>query len=514
MFDSPDYFTYGIKDNAISFILILNSVLTLLYITNAIFRYLIQFQLKVANKKFLKNDQIQNTSYLFSLIFEIIFFMIHPFYFLEGVKVSIDYEELNVVYINDLNNVLVVFVVLRLYYFFRYLLYLTNYHCIKAYRLSKLFGVNMSMSFNIRCLQTKHPFLMLGLFILVLIVNFSYMLKIVEGPMTLLVPFYIKMKIDFNSFIDCFYGILITLTTVGYGDIVPTTSVSKFLNIVASILGVCFLSVITILFEYLFTLTEKELQSFLFINRNQHKKKLSEISGLYILSNLRFLKAKNAFKKALNDKHISEKTLLELQKELEVAYINKIRKRKKYKFELQNFIGLYESFEISDSIKQRIQSIIKTIKELKTKRNLILQKIQSIKILREKEFILINKKNMINNYNEILRSNTIIQVPVKVIENLPNEKSNENLYKTKQSEQVMNLDKEILQHNKEKNEELKEEVLKKLINEEEESSSLNHLVSNESLDLKEMRERIDMNNFTANNPFVVTEFKLDEEEKK
>jgi voltage-gated potassium channel len=41
-----------------------------------------------------------------------------------------------------------------------------------------------------------------------------------------------------RSFVDAFYYIIVTMATVGYGDIVPTTPAGKILAIVLIITGV------------------------------------------------------------------------------------------------------------------------------------------------------------------------------------------------------------------------------------------------------------------------------------
>lgn len=69
----------------------------------------------------------------------------------------------------------------------------------------------------------------------------------------LLIGTLIFQRLENLSYIDSFYFTTSTLTTVGYGDIVPTHDLSKIITSVYSLLGVgLFLFILGIVTEYYF----------------------------------------------------------------------------------------------------------------------------------------------------------------------------------------------------------------------------------------------------------------------
>ena len=47
---------------------------------------------------------------------------------------------------------------------------------------------------------------------------------------------------NFNTFFDALYWATTTLTTVGYGDIAPSTSIGRFISMLSSIFGVAIIA--------------------------------------------------------------------------------------------------------------------------------------------------------------------------------------------------------------------------------------------------------------------------------
>lgn len=63
---------------------------------------------------------------------------------------------------------------------------------------------------------------------------------------------------DFHTFGDGVWWAIVTLATVGYGDIVPTTSWGRFLGSIVIVVGVTFLSFLTATVTSLFVSREQD----------------------------------------------------------------------------------------------------------------------------------------------------------------------------------------------------------------------------------------------------------------
>jgi voltage-gated potassium channel Kch len=80
------------------------------------------------------------------------------------------------------------------------------------------------------------------------------------------------MSVEKRSFVDAVYYIIVTMATVGYGDIVPTTSVGKIIAVILIVTGVgTFLGVIANATEMMLSRREKQARM----------KKLNMVIGVF-----------------------------------------------------------------------------------------------------------------------------------------------------------------------------------------------------------------------------------------
>jgi voltage-gated potassium channel len=85
-------------------------------------------------------------------------------------------------------------------------------------------------------------------------------LAVVTAGMALLAGFVVTLvdEKDFPTFADGAWWALVTLATVGYGDIVPTTAAGRIVGSLLIILGVTFLAFLTANVTSLFVVTDQE----------------------------------------------------------------------------------------------------------------------------------------------------------------------------------------------------------------------------------------------------------------
>jgi voltage-gated potassium channel len=73
------------------------------------------------------------------------------------------------------------------------------------------------------------------------------------------------MVIEGYSLLDAFYFIIVTIATVGYGDLHPLTPLGKILVIGIILAGVgCFVGVVANAIEYMIDMRERAHRSFFF----------------------------------------------------------------------------------------------------------------------------------------------------------------------------------------------------------------------------------------------------------
>jgi hypothetical protein len=148
----------------------------------------------------------------------------------------------------------VLFSFIRLIYIIRLFVILSKYYSPVADRVSKMIGGRLSFSFALRCMVLNKPvFMIMSLIVLVALI-LGLMIYIIESPIN---PEYVGLK-------NCFWNIMITLTTVGYGDYKPGTTLGRFVIVVAALFGTIFFSITSMFIRHELRLSGHEAKVIIF----------------------------------------------------------------------------------------------------------------------------------------------------------------------------------------------------------------------------------------------------------
>lgn len=147
---------------------------------------------------------------------------------------------------------------LRIYTFFRFLFCLSKYYGARASRVLQMVGLELNRSFSIKCLMQKISFIVLLIVAAVFVMILSFMIKIVEGPVFYVDQAMRDANIDFNVIQNCIWCVLVTMTTVGYGDYYPRTNLGRLIMIITAIMGNTIISLIIVSMQRIFEFSENE----------------------------------------------------------------------------------------------------------------------------------------------------------------------------------------------------------------------------------------------------------------
>ena len=127
--------------------------------------------------------------------------------------------------------------------------------------------------------------MIIGLFL------FSYQLRLFERRVTQ----------DFQDITTAMWNVMITMTTVGYGDFYPTSHMSRLIGVVVAFWGVFFVSLFVVALNSLLALDSAESKAILLLKRVKFKDSLKQESAGMLISSYR-MKLINKNKKGLNQK--------------------------------------------------------------------------------------------------------------------------------------------------------------------------------------------------------------------
>jgi len=174
-----------------------------------------------------------------------------------------EFENISTVY--SVNDLLTMAIFMRVFYVIRTMIIHTPYYNNSAHRLFMFTKSQCSYTFVARCLMKNYPLqIMLGIFV-ALVFFFAYLLKISERPLNYAIlmrerqtdpNFFILY--DLSDYTNCAWLLIVTMTTVGYGDYTPKTISGRTIIVAACLMGVMTVSLIVIIFQDLFKLTTSQ----------------------------------------------------------------------------------------------------------------------------------------------------------------------------------------------------------------------------------------------------------------
>lgn len=161
----------------------------------------------------MKTDNFFKTEHFYHLLMEIVIALIHPNKLTDNINFVTpqSWYLLEVPY--EMNDYLTVFIMIRVYTLLRSLVISTEYYTIRAYRVTKMFGGDLSTMFCFKCYFTEHPFRFLLVYTVSVTTLMAYIMRIIEGPVYYLDATSRLMYNDFRIYENCVWNTFVTMST-------------------------------------------------------------------------------------------------------------------------------------------------------------------------------------------------------------------------------------------------------------------------------------------------------------
>ena len=208
-------------------------------------------------------------------IIEILFNYVHCPPFIDFVLPN---EQLGIRFEISLDAYVSVVMLGRLYVFFRLFDHYTFWTGERATRVCRINGFLPDSKFAIKAYLKYKPYWVLMICLGCSILLFGFALRTFERPYTS--P---TRRFNFNYLWNSFWCVVVTMTTIGYGDIYPQTHLGRLVIIVACIWGVFILSLFVVALNNTITLTKEEAKAFEQITHQDTIKKGVEIDAANII---------------------------------------------------------------------------------------------------------------------------------------------------------------------------------------------------------------------------------------
>ena len=266
------------KYNNNNIILLYNlHILNILFYLALYFAENIDIQYKLSQGFLLSDENIFNSKRYIRLIIYFIVFFWHPSPIFAGKTISIENLDQEVEFRFPINSILLITLFLRFYYFFNRILLInsffmnpeTSFDC-------RQYDFNISLMFSLKCQVKFSSMKTYSIAMLIFLFICSYVIRIFERPANDIL----------DNYIDAIWLIIVTMTTVGYGDISPNTIGGRIVCMISCLGGVFLMGMIICSVTDIFDLEphEKRILSILSKAENiEEKKKLaSDVISQYI----------------------------------------------------------------------------------------------------------------------------------------------------------------------------------------------------------------------------------------
>lgn len=263
-------------------------------------------------------DGLISTGRIWGLGLEILLTMLHPYPWLvgEGTVVANPIIGLDIYYnINDFFNMISL---VRIIWIFPKMINFTIWKSNSAQRICMMYGCQADMMFGVKSIMKMYPISFLFIVLICGALYFSILLKYCEAPVNRVA---FTNQNDLYRLDNCLWLIIVTMTTVGYGDTYPRTLLGRISIFFCAIFGVTVVSVMVVAIQNTLMFTLLEEKAYTCINKLSSRKKLltaaaKMISRLLILNR----RPPENEKSALNE--------FQRFKELSLAFIKNTRRYK------------------------------------------------------------------------------------------------------------------------------------------------------------------------------------------
>ena len=247
------------KSNIFRFVFLISSLFVCILI---FYRYKIKIRLnkilvELECKKATSLGQKSKKKKMRMLIFEIVIHILQPYPYL---KYSFVMDRVGSPITYSLNMVLYFLCTLRCYLMIKVIRYWNLYSTERSKKILKFFDKNSNSDlFLYKANLDQRGFLTLSCFGIIVLIYFSLLLKVLE--------YYKYDKSNpFNYYWNSIWYLIVTMGTIGYGDITPKTVVGRIIGVLVCLVGVVVLSLIVVTLTIFTYLDSDELVAYNAIN--------------------------------------------------------------------------------------------------------------------------------------------------------------------------------------------------------------------------------------------------------
>jgi hypothetical protein len=273
-----------------NFMRILNALLSIFCSCLIILHYKKKIILEKIERKLSKYDTLYTSGNFKYLAFDFIICMIFYPPFLNKVICG---DVLGLIFVYNWNSIISIFVMSKIYFIFKIFKYFSRWLTDTAVAVCNNHNVKSGIHFAIKSEMKKRPGTILSSLLIISIIFFSFSIRTFEHKVFDAEHGFVGVKgtNDLQNLLNCSWLIVVTMTTVGYGDFYPRTHLGRFIGVLACIVGLLLLSLIIVFLGSVTEFSYEEKKAYsklkkLFADDNVENKAANVIKSVFLLRRL------------------------------------------------------------------------------------------------------------------------------------------------------------------------------------------------------------------------------------
>ena len=225
--------------------------------------YLLYLRMLIETNKVSKYDNLFTSGLYKQMFIEIIILGVFVPPYLNKV---ISGTQINFSYAYDYNSLLSYLIILKSYVFLRVYSYYSKWTSTLANSICQKYKIEAGIHFAIKAELKKRPYLMLGFMVIASLFFLGYGIRTFEYGI-----FDPNKEYDLinplGKLENCYWLIIVTMTTVGYGEMYPKSHFGRFIAVIACIVGMLLVSLIVVSLTIISEFSNEEKKAYLFLKK-------------------------------------------------------------------------------------------------------------------------------------------------------------------------------------------------------------------------------------------------------
>lgn len=188
----------------------------------------------------------------------------------------------------------------KTYYIFKYLIQESNFASNSSHRLCALYDVRHNNTLVIKCMMKETPLKFVTVTFLIGIFIFGYAIRLAELPLA-----FVESRsdaIDLSNYFSCCWTAVLTMTTVGYGEFYPRTTLGRLVTVICCLYGMVIVSLMVNFITQELQLTATQNRAFTSVQKLFKKDEIKDQFALILKKAGKFKVLKNRGDEAAKDR--------------------------------------------------------------------------------------------------------------------------------------------------------------------------------------------------------------------